>query len=142
MWEEFHQARQHTLSHEDLAEHFRETVLGGAWNIERRGRALFGVRADVVPGTVVAQFMRRFGLTMSASFEDQLYGERDGHLLCVVWQKRMVALYKHWCAHGQPEVFPAGMEVGVLADAEQGLAERLKGRALKRLQAILRTVPS
>ena len=81
VWEELQQARQH----------FLEKVLSGAWNIERRGRALFGVRADAVTGSVVARFMQKLGMTMSASFESKLYGERDGHLLGVLGRSA-------WCS--------------------------------------------
>ena len=122
--------------------HFREAVLGGAWNIERSGRALFGIRVDVLANSVLHAFMRKFGLTMSASFEAKTYGEQDGHLLSVLWQKRLLSLYDFWVAQGKPDMYPNGIAALELSGAETGLSSRLQGRALKRLNAILHLLPS
>ena len=141
-WEDLREARAQALEHEDRSQHFREAVLGGAWNIERSGRALFGIRVDVMTNSVVHPFVKKFGLSLSASFEARVYGERDGHLLSVLWQKRVMGLYEFWVAHGKPDVYPTGLADSVLTGDEVGLPDRLKGRALKRLNAILQLLPS
>ena len=92
--------------------------------------------------SVVHPFVKKFGLSMSASFEARVYGERDGHLLSVLWQKRLLGLYEFWVAHGKPDLYPGGLADLVLTGEEVGLPDRLKGRALKRLNAILQLLPS
>eukprot|EP00971_Amphidinium_carterae_P080697 1596493-Amphidinium_carterae.1 len=57
---------------------FSETILGGAWNIVRSGKILFGVRTDTRKGSLVHVFADTFGLAQSASFESEKYGASEG----------------------------------------------------------------
>eukprot|EP00971_Amphidinium_carterae_P081253 1607484-Amphidinium_carterae.1 len=72
-------------SRQDL---FKTAVLGGAWQLRRASRALYGVRTDIKAGTVLHVFATTVGLHVSNSCTYELYGEKGAHAMVHLWQKR------------------------------------------------------
>eukprot|EP00971_Amphidinium_carterae_P329424 6461862-Amphidinium_carterae.1 len=92
-------AQDDTLAFE---EHFRESLLGGAWQQQRTGRDTYGYQSVVKKHSVVSSCAQRFGLSASAAFETNVYQEH-GTALSMLWRMRMYHLAQHWDEMGRPE---------------------------------------
>ena len=136
------QRQQLAVHQQDFSGHFRVTLLGGPWQVERTNRAVYGVRADVRKGTATAEFRDSFSLSKSASFEQNIYGERVGGCLAQLWMHRLCHLAQCWEAHGRPATFP----LGSLAPYEMpqecaAVLLGLTGRAVARMRRIIELAP-
>ena len=135
--QELHQ--QSRLPPEDL---FRWSVLGGQWQQQRTGRALYGVRVDLRPQTPLHAFAVQHNLPRSSSFERNVYGDDGGRMLGETWCLRMLQLYDSWEGAGQPDAWSAeGVESLGLPGNLQEVAGRLDRRGQKRLEKLVSLRP-
>eukprot|EP00971_Amphidinium_carterae_P351799 6492283-Amphidinium_carterae.4 len=141
-WQEIESLRQGAEDDSPaFEEHFRESLLGGAWQQERTGRDTYGYQSVAKRNSVVALCARRFGLSSSAAFETNVYNEH-GCTLSLLWRMRMYELARHWDENGRPELFPLG-SLNEFTPPEHLLKplQDANSRVKKRLQAILRLSP-
>ena len=76
VWAELEDARTAQATQQaTLEDCFCEHLLGGAWQVQRTGRVVYGVQSVIKPNTVVEACAKKFGLTKSAAFEYNVYGE-------------------------------------------------------------------
>eukprot|EP00971_Amphidinium_carterae_P349592 6491094-Amphidinium_carterae.3 len=117
---------------------FSETILGGAWNMVRSGKILFGIRTDTRRGSLVHVFAETFSLARSASFESEKYGSSEGRLLADIWRRRLYHMSCHWRDAGCPNVYPVQSEPEFLLSLEtRGLVDQMTGFAAQRAEKIL-----
>eukprot|EP00971_Amphidinium_carterae_P349305 6490953-Amphidinium_carterae.2 len=83
---------------EAYTELFNWQVLGGAWQRERTGRNLYGVRVNIRPDSALHVFATRFGLGCSSSFEYNIYTEVHAEGFARVWAGRILKLYDEYLA--------------------------------------------
>eukprot|EP00971_Amphidinium_carterae_P054482 1073313-Amphidinium_carterae.4 len=102
LFHELEQRRQEIdYSAEDhIEEHFRVSVIGGAWSMARSSRHIYGFRADLKRASPVHEFCERFRLHLSASFSEEKYGHRGGEILFKLWMHRLSFLSAHWTSTG------------------------------------------
>ena len=81
---------------------FAYTLLGGAWQIKRTGRALYGHRVDIRKETVVRTFAEHFAMPCSASFEFSKFSAKGSALMVRLWSRRMHALAVAWDNSDRP----------------------------------------
>eukprot|EP00971_Amphidinium_carterae_P312942 6218875-Amphidinium_carterae.1 len=87
---------------------FKVSLLGGRWQMERTGRSVYGLRCDVVKGTVVDSLATVWGMRKSASFEYNVYSNAGAEVLVDAWMERMEHVALVWEAHGgSTSAFPA-----------------------------------
>ena len=60
------------------ANNYKWTVLGGAWQMQRQGREVYGLRVDLRHGSAVHDFARNFGLGLSSSYDYNIYSPKSG----------------------------------------------------------------
>ena len=89
-----------------LEDFFRFAVRGGAWQAQRTGRAVYGLRVDIRHDTELFSFAQHFNLSRSASFERNVYGDNGGQALAKIWAGRLQHLFQHWDSQGRPSDFP------------------------------------
>ena len=131
-----HQSR---LPHEEL---FRWAVLGGQWQQQRTGRAVYGVRVGLRPQTPLHAFAVQLNLPRSSSFERNVYGDEGGRMLGETWCLRMLQLYDSWEAAGQPDAWSAeGVESLTLPGNIKDVVAGLDRRGQKRLEKLISLRP-
>ena len=139
VYQEVDRERQQMMETEAAAssELFRWSMLGGAWQRERTGRAVYGVRVDIRPNTPLMAFARHYHLPLSASFENHAYTSEGGRLLAELWTLRMVELHDRWVTDGEPAVWrPSGMADLVVPAAMHNRLDGLGRRGRTRLERI------
>ena len=127
----------------DAAEHgdmFRTSLLGGQWQVERTGRAIYGIRVDVKKGTTAAELCAAFKLTKSSSFERSVYGEEGGSFLSKLWIHRMSFLCAAWEETGKAKkgISQQDLSKYVLPEEMEARMQTLEGKSLVRARAILK----
>ena len=140
------EADRQALLDEDVTDEdlFRTSVLGGQWQMQRVGRATYGIRVDARKDTLVWDLCNTFNLFKSASFENNVYSEAGGSALSKLWKHRMKFLAHIWDAAGRPsDKFPSG-ELQSYEPPEELKAclAGLQGKSLKRATAIKALQPS
>eukprot|EP00971_Amphidinium_carterae_P035283 694534-Amphidinium_carterae.1 len=74
VWEEIEAARKtYTTVDGSMETFFRDSLLGGVWQVERGGQSIYGWRCDVKQGTTLHMFCEQFGLAKSASFGEKRF---------------------------------------------------------------------
>eukprot|EP00971_Amphidinium_carterae_P297643 5913473-Amphidinium_carterae.1 len=121
--------------------HFRQTLLGGAWQVKRTGRAVYGLRADVKQSSPLRELCRRFSLGYSVSCEYNRFGERVSADLVHAWQQRLVQLEKIWSDAGKPLEWTMDVPPLTLEPAVATRLAELKGAEAKRRDRIVGTCP-
>lgn len=125
-------------------EMFRTSLLGGRWQLERRGRSVYGVRIDVKANSLASEFCGAFRLNKSASFEQNVYGEVAGNALAKLWGHRITFLATRWEASGKdPGHFPRECLAAYQPPEElRGVLQSLTDKALRRAQQIQALTPA
>eukprot|EP00971_Amphidinium_carterae_P351921 6492338-Amphidinium_carterae.2 len=138
-WQTLQDAREHWVDEDAwMMDQFSETILGGAWNVVRSGKILFGVRTDTRKGSLVHTFATYFAMAQSASFESEKYGASEGRLLADLWRRRMYHISCHWRDEGCPQVYPLETEPPLaLSDETQAIVQHMTGFAAQRAERIL-----
>ena len=134
------QQRQELAESKDLMNlHFRVAILGGTWQVQRTGRAIYGLRCDIKPTSPLHDWAPRVGLNKSASFEYNVYGEQAASHLAGVWRERLLFLHR-LCEEqtGTPDLQSTPFEV---PSELQTCLDALRGRAQKRYLQILQMKP-
>ena len=145
LFEELEGQRQE--AHESVSvarEQFRVSLLGGSWQIARTGgsRATYGHRVDIVKNSEILHFAKRFGLTLSGSYDMQLFGEKGSYAMTQLYILRMTHLFDSWVARGRPEVYPRDIDQ---LDLPEDIVSSLGGlppRAEKRRQQLVTLMPA
>eukprot|EP00971_Amphidinium_carterae_P213861 4244580-Amphidinium_carterae.1 len=85
----------------NMTELFTWQILGGAWQRERTGRDLYGVRVNVKAATDLYTFASRFRLGLSASFEYNIYTEIHSEAFARIWAERLLVLFEDYVNGGE-----------------------------------------
>eukprot|EP00971_Amphidinium_carterae_P345783 6486913-Amphidinium_carterae.1 len=122
---------------------FTLQVQGGAWQVERTGRSLYGVRCFAKRNTTAEHMCRAFHLKMSAAFEFNVHGEAMASALGRLWVHRMSWLRDAWEASGMALAFPFG-SLGEFEPPENisHLLSSANAKSLERHAAIASLLPS
>ena len=143
IWDTMDEARAAAPNDTDqIADCFREQLLGGAWQIQRTGRVVYGLQSVIKPNNAVHDVAVKFRLPKSAAFEYNIYGEVPASHLSLLWRTRMFFLAEHWVCSGRPRIYPLdSLPQFLLPDALQQQVHSYKGRLAKRRDTILGLLP-
>eukprot|EP00971_Amphidinium_carterae_P107474 2128807-Amphidinium_carterae.2 len=86
---------------------FRSELSGGAWQMERTGREVYGTRINVKPHSPAHKMATRFNMPLSASFEINVYGNETGTVLAQIFEHVMSHYTVCWLESGEPELWDA-----------------------------------
>ena len=143
LWQELEANRRSFASRaEEIDTQFRMSLLGGAWQVARTGRAVYGLRVDIKKNTALWDFASAFNLKMSQSFENNVYSEAGGQLLSKLWRMRLHQLSVAWETAGRPATFPKDqVDALELEQSDRQALDSLTGKAAKRGQMLLTLLP-
>eukprot|EP00971_Amphidinium_carterae_P060053 1188456-Amphidinium_carterae.2 len=122
---------------DDLEEHFRTDVEGGAWSLARSSRLISGVRCFVKKTSPVHVFCNRFRIAVSASFSREKYGHEDSVLLADIWRSRLYWMWRSHASCGEPETFPAKEHEENVTETVLRKLRALEGQSASRRDAIM-----
>eukprot|EP00971_Amphidinium_carterae_P351096 6491909-Amphidinium_carterae.3 len=144
LFHELEQRRQDIeYSAEDqIQEHFRVSVIGGAWSMARSSRHIYGFRADLQRASPIHEFCERFGLHLSASFSEEKYGHRGGEILRKLWMHRLSFLSGHWTSTGSEGFQTATLPAYEVPVAYRDEARNMTGQSAKRRDEIIDMLPA
>eukprot|EP00971_Amphidinium_carterae_P040883 802976-Amphidinium_carterae.1 len=120
------ESQRHNLdvSQDTMDEQFNIRVDGGEWQMQRTGRAVYGMRCSTKRKSLVAAYCSHFGQKGSQAFELNVHGAY-GNPLGSVWRWIVYSHAIHWDREGRPDLFPwASMIEPVMPEA---LREELQG---------------
>ena len=83
-------------------EHFKTSMLGGAWTKAHTGQVTDAIKA-AASGTSAMEFCARFHLQKQASFAIQKYSERRASELALFWCAKMEHYFQIWADNPQEE---------------------------------------
>eukprot|EP00971_Amphidinium_carterae_P350658 6491674-Amphidinium_carterae.4 len=121
---------------------FHYGVAGGEWQMNRTGRNTYGPRVTAKKGSVAQKFLTHFGLSCSAAFEYNKYGEGIAHELAKLWQYKVSSFIICWRRASEPPDFPWSTYESFEIPASIELTDSLLAPAsLNRKRAILEMKP-
>eukprot|EP00971_Amphidinium_carterae_P277569 5508851-Amphidinium_carterae.2 len=136
--------RRHDMDFASTAhteEHFRVSLLGGAWSMARSSRHIYGWRADLKKSSPIYVFCQRFGLHVSSSFSEEKYGQRGGELLSKLWMHKLSFLSEHWYKCERDEFMSASLQEYVVPQEWQSEVSSMRGQCAKRRDEIMSMQP-
>ena len=86
---------------DDCQSEFTVHILGGKWQQARTGRDIYGLRVDCRRESDCARMAAGLGISKSASFEYNKYGEEMAALLVELFKHKMLHLRRRWAYHGE-----------------------------------------
>eukprot|EP00971_Amphidinium_carterae_P351708 6492244-Amphidinium_carterae.1 len=144
LWSEVEAARAYSpLLDEVVDEQFHTRLDAGAWQQQRTGRAVYGVRTFAKKNSLVHTFCLTFRLKQSQAFEINIYTEAGGATLARLWRHRMAFLARQWKDAECPQNWQTALENGweTPTDLEEQLRV-MEGASRQRRDAIMKMLPT
>eukprot|EP00971_Amphidinium_carterae_P285135 5660116-Amphidinium_carterae.2 len=138
--------QRHRLNERDLQDtsnQFRVTLLGGKWQLQRTAgeRSTYGLRVDVIPSTDMDQFVRRFALTRSGSYEFNVFGKSGSEAMTQLFIKRYSYLFEQWQRAERPSTYPGALPHMEIPEAMLLPLRDLPKRGKQRVDTLLNLAP-
>eukprot|EP00971_Amphidinium_carterae_P344554 6485012-Amphidinium_carterae.1 len=88
----------------DMSKLFHISVIGGQWQLERTGRTVYGMRAQVRRHSELDNFCLANNIVRSAAFEYNKYPEAEANGLCQLFTMFLAHLYRKHCKLGSEAI--------------------------------------
>eukprot|EP00971_Amphidinium_carterae_P105740 2094070-Amphidinium_carterae.3 len=126
----------------DSSSWFRTELSGGAWQVNRTGREIYGTRINLKPQSPAFRMAQRFNMPLSASFEINVYGNETGPLLAQVFAHVMSHYTVCWLDSGEPQEWESVLLTGLVVPEHLQLDEAISSqKARKRYRELIAIKP-
>eukprot|EP00971_Amphidinium_carterae_P063381 1254344-Amphidinium_carterae.1 len=129
----------HSTAHTE--EHFRVSLLGGAWSMARSSRHIYGWRADLKKSSPIYVFCQTFALHVSSSFSEEKYGQRGGELLSKLWMHKLSFLSDHWYKCESDTFVCESLPAYIVPEEWRTEVGHMTGQCAKRRDEIISMLP-
>ena len=142
-FDELHKAREAWgPTDENLVEDFRVNLLGGAWSVQTKGKAVVACLALAKTSRAI-NWCIQYGMYRSGRFEVSLYGEQAARTFAQAWAHRMQFFLNLYLGSNESNYrYTQGDKDSYLEPTEfTALASTLKGKVLARAAQLRDTFP-
>jgi hypothetical protein len=142
-FDELHKAREAWgPTEESLGDDFKVNLLGGAWSLQTKGKAVVACLASAKTARAT-NWCIQYGMHRSGRFEVSLYGEQAAQTFARAWAHRMQFFLDLYLASGESQYrYTQGDKDSYLEPTEfTALASTLKGKVLARAAQLRGTFP-